>query len=245
VTLPTIFGHKDVGSTACPGRYGYGKLAEIRTLANVSGNSAFVRALYQDMMLRTPDDAGLNGWTAALSSGKQNRRTVSHGFSFSSEYRMLIIGQAYRQVLNRDPDAAGAASWVNGLARGWVRLDNLRPTLMATEEFFLRGGSSDAQFVNNIYLAALGRNAAPSEVSAWAGVRRKNGPQAVIAAVWGSPEAGMRRVDEAYHYYLGRNAAPSEQQGWLPVVTGSGDERLREELIVSEEYFGKARSRFP
>jgi hypothetical protein len=158
---------------------------------------------------------------------------------------MLIIGQAYRQVLNRDPDAAGAASWVNGLARGWVRLDNLRPTLMATEEFFLRGGSSDAQFVNNIYLAALGRNAAPSEVSAWAGVRRKNGPQAVIAAVWGSPEAGMRRVDEAYHYYLGRNAAPSEQQGWLPVVMGSGDERLREELIVSEEYFGKARSRFP
>jgi hypothetical protein len=52
-------------------------------------------------------------------------------------------------------------------------------------------------------------------------------------------------VDEAYHYYLGRNAAPSEQQGWLPVVMGSGDERLREELIVSEEYFGKARSRFP
>ena len=30
VTLPTIFGHKDVGSTACPGRYGYARLGEIR-----------------------------------------------------------------------------------------------------------------------------------------------------------------------------------------------------------------------
>ncbi|MGY1662200.1 N-acetylmuramoyl-L-alanine amidase [Geodermatophilus sp. SYSU D00705] len=30
VTLPTIFGHRDVGSTACPGRYGYAKLGEIR-----------------------------------------------------------------------------------------------------------------------------------------------------------------------------------------------------------------------
>ncbi|MGY1781217.1 N-acetylmuramoyl-L-alanine amidase [Geodermatophilus sp. SYSU D01036] len=31
VTLPTVFGHRDVGSTACPGRYGYAKLPEIRT----------------------------------------------------------------------------------------------------------------------------------------------------------------------------------------------------------------------
>ncbi len=30
VTLPTIFGHRDVGSTACPGRYGYARLGEIR-----------------------------------------------------------------------------------------------------------------------------------------------------------------------------------------------------------------------
>lgn len=32
VTLPTIFGHRDVGSTVCPGRYGYARLPEIRTL---------------------------------------------------------------------------------------------------------------------------------------------------------------------------------------------------------------------
>jgi hypothetical protein len=30
VTLPTIFGHRDVGSTACPGVYGYGRMAEIK-----------------------------------------------------------------------------------------------------------------------------------------------------------------------------------------------------------------------
>ncbi|MGY1747116.1 N-acetylmuramoyl-L-alanine amidase, partial [Blastococcus sp. SYSU D00695] len=31
VTLPTIFGHRDVGATACPGRYGYARLGEIRS----------------------------------------------------------------------------------------------------------------------------------------------------------------------------------------------------------------------
>jgi uncharacterized protein with LGFP repeats len=30
VTLPTVFGHRDVGSTVCPGRYGYARLGEIR-----------------------------------------------------------------------------------------------------------------------------------------------------------------------------------------------------------------------
>jgi N-acetylmuramoyl-L-alanine amidase len=30
VSLPTIFGHRDVGSTACPGQYGYARLNEIR-----------------------------------------------------------------------------------------------------------------------------------------------------------------------------------------------------------------------
>jgi hypothetical protein len=30
VGLPTIFGHRDVGSTACPGDYGYARLGEIR-----------------------------------------------------------------------------------------------------------------------------------------------------------------------------------------------------------------------
>jgi hypothetical protein len=29
--VPTIFGHRDVGSTACPGRFGYARLSEIRT----------------------------------------------------------------------------------------------------------------------------------------------------------------------------------------------------------------------
>lgn len=32
VTLPTIFGHRDVGNTADPGRYGYPRIPELRTL---------------------------------------------------------------------------------------------------------------------------------------------------------------------------------------------------------------------
>src|SRR4030095_13385664 len=31
VKVPTIFGHRDVGQTVCPGRFGYARLPEIRS----------------------------------------------------------------------------------------------------------------------------------------------------------------------------------------------------------------------
>ena len=246
VTLPTIFGHRDVYLTDCPGQYAYARLPQIRAqAAALLGNQPYVTALYQDMMGRSPDPAGLAGWTTGLSTGGMSRRTVVRGFSNSTEYRTLVITQAYRQVLGREPDPAGLASWLRAVADGAIRLDNLRTIFMATPEFYLRSGSSDAAFVTNIYQAALGRSAAQPEIDYWAAVRRTSGPGAVISAVWGSPEAGMIRVNQLYQYYLGRSAAPSEQRGWLPVVVASGDEQLREEITISQEYFGRAAARFP
>jgi hypothetical protein len=70
VTLPTIFGHRDVGSTACPGQYGYAQLGPIRQKAagllagsynprggfdsvSVDGNNVTVRGWATD-----PDTSG-------------------------------------------------------------------------------------------------------------------------------------------------------------------------------------------
>jgi uncharacterized protein with LGFP repeats len=39
VTLPTIFGHRDVGSTVCPGQYGYAQLGNIRSIVASMGGS--------------------------------------------------------------------------------------------------------------------------------------------------------------------------------------------------------------
>lgn len=245
VSMPTIMAHRDIGSTACPGRYGYAKMDEIRAAANVAGMASFVTALYSDMMGRGPDEAGLSGWVSSMSIGGKDRRTVSRGFSMSTEYRGLLITQAYQQVLGRGVDPAGRTTWMQALATGAVRLDGLRPALMASEEFYLRGGSSDTAFVNNIYQAALGRGAGPAEVAEWAAVRRRSGPATVIAAVWGSPEAAMIRVNQAYEYYLGRTAGGSEREYWLPVVASRGDEQLREELVISAEYWTRSSSRFP
>jgi uncharacterized protein with LGFP repeats len=55
VTLPTVFGHRDVGATACPGVYGYARLGQIRdrvaALVNLS-TSAIERRYNTDAALR-------------------------------------------------------------------------------------------------------------------------------------------------------------------------------------------------
>jgi uncharacterized protein with LGFP repeats len=56
VTLPTIFGHRDVGSTACPGRYGYATLPGIRdrvAAALSASGTPIERRLATDSALRT------------------------------------------------------------------------------------------------------------------------------------------------------------------------------------------------
>lgn len=246
VTLPTIFGHRDVGSTTCPGQYGYARLPEIRgAIAGGSANSSYVRMLYADMMVRPADDGGLVGWAAALTSGGSSRRDVSRGFATSTEYLTLRITQAYQQVFGRAVDPGGMDTWRRALQAGSLSLDNLRPMLMASPEFYNRGGSTDTSFVNNIYQAALGRPATSAEVGFWGPLRRQYGSAAVISSVWGSAESAMRRVDQAYQYYLGRAAGRSEQEFWLGVVMGQGDERLREEVVISQEYLNRSISRFP
>jgi N-acetylmuramoyl-L-alanine amidase/Domain of unknown function (DUF4214) len=246
VTLPTIFAHRDVGSTVCPGQYGYSRMNEIRAaVAGRSGNAAYVQALYADMMTRVADPVGLSGWTSALSSGAADRRSISRGFSNSYEYRMLAIRTAYQQVFNRAPDPAGISTWMTALNNGSVRPDALRPIFMGSAEFYLRGGSSDAAFVDNLYMASLNRHAGAGEIAYWADVRRRQGPGAVIGAVYNSAEAGMRRVDQIYSYYLGRSAGRAEQESWLSMLLNRGDEAVREELVISTEYFLRAKARFP
>ena len=162
-------------------------MGEIRLKAeSLATSGPYVRALYQDMMGRSADPTGLRTWTTALASGT-SRRQISAGFANSSEYRRLVITQAYQRVLTRAPDPGGMTTWMGALERGTVRLDTIGPVLMQSAEFYLRGGSSDSGFVNNIYQAALGRGASAAEVSHWGQVRQAKGPAPVLAGVWGSP----------------------------------------------------------
>ncbi|MCC2310080.1 N-acetylmuramoyl-L-alanine amidase, partial [Cellulomonas chengniuliangii] len=84
VTLPRVFGHRDVSYTACPGNGGMAALPGIRATARTYFDSqqygasrSVVTALYQDLLGRGPDPTGLAGWTASLMSGTSQSALVN------------------------------------------------------------------------------------------------------------------------------------------------------------------------
>ncbi len=60
VTVPTIFAHRDVGSTACPGAYGYKRMGEIRSLAAAKmSNPALQQRLQPQVLARNTNTSGV------------------------------------------------------------------------------------------------------------------------------------------------------------------------------------------
>jgi hypothetical protein len=246
VELPTVFAHRNTGQTACPGDFGYATLSRLRSEAALRMDiSSYLRALYGDMMGRAADEGGLKHWTSAFVYGAVDRRALWNRFSTSEEYRLKSVDSVYRDVFGRGPDPEGVRTWMNGLRTGAVRIDQMRPAFLTSREIYLRGGGTDGGYVNLLYRVSFGRDAARSERAFWVPLIAQYGQAAVVGAIWGSQEAGMQRVDATYREYLGRPAGAAEQLYWVPLVRASGDERMREEIMISEEYLVRTYRRFP
>src|SRR5207302_7037947 len=80
-------------------------------------NVAWVTALYNDVLGRSPDASGLSSWVAGLDGGLA-RTTVVAGFINSTEAHALTAQDVYITLLERVPEPAGLSAWVQGLDQG-------------------------------------------------------------------------------------------------------------------------------
>jgi len=67
---------------------GFLNSAEFTTIYGATNNTQFVTLLYNNVLDRAPDTAGLNGWVAQLNSGALTRSQVVLGFSESLEFQL-------------------------------------------------------------------------------------------------------------------------------------------------------------
>jgi hypothetical protein len=98
-------------------------------------NGAYVDALYQDLVHRSPDAAGRSYWVGLLGSGTP-RQAVAASLFLSYESNGDRVDALYRSLLGRAPDPAGRDYWAKQLAT----LDDitLAALLTASDEFFWR-----------------------------------------------------------------------------------------------------------
>jgi hypothetical protein len=86
--------------------------------------AAQVARLYDTVLHRLPDLAGLNGWKTAIESRQITLAQAADGFTSSAEFQSIygtlddpqFVAALYGNALHRAPDAPGLAGWVDALA---------------------------------------------------------------------------------------------------------------------------------
>ena len=207
-------------------------------------SSAFVKALYNDVLGREAGDVEVHGWGMLVTNGRAPV-DVAAGFVDSDEYRNIRINDAYRTILGREAEPGGTAGWLANMKNGLLTTDDVDKVFLATEEYLTISGGTNEAFVSALYARLIGRPAVTEEVLGWAAIAAQNGRHSVVNSIWSSVETAQSRVSLMYASYLGRAPEPAGVAGWAQIAIERGDAGVRWAIIGSAEYWGRASARFP
>lgn len=204
---------------------------------------AVVRSLYQDVLNRQPDPAGMANWTGIVMT-TNNPKLVADGIVNSKERLQALVTAEYVRALHRGPEPEGLAHWVAYMERG-ATVSELQVGVFASQESLnVLGGGDTRAWVGAMYRGLLGRPAAESEISGWYDVAVRHGRGAAVAGIAKSDEAGLQRLLGYYERYLGRGLDPSGIASWLPSMSGRGDFTIPGLIGGSQEYWNRAQTRY-
>ena len=103
-----------------------------------STDTAFVTALYNDLLGRAPDAKDLADRVHALQHGVSRSAVVNEVLS-STELSSRLVDSLYQDFLNRPADPAGQAHWSTGLHTHSRSPGAVAQTILASNENFLQG----------------------------------------------------------------------------------------------------------
>lgn len=193
------------------------------TYASTSGNSFTATAT-------SPGDSHLPGDTSVFSSplalGSGNANTV-------------FVASAYELLLNRAPDAGGAAFWVNGLNSGAFTPASVVLAIEGSAEYI-----SDQ--IDAMYPRYLNRPAGPQDQQNWVAFIQAGGTfEQVAAALAASQEFYVLNggtdqgfITGLYHAVLNRGNATTADLAYWETVLDSGASRASVAIafVTSQEY---------
>ena len=192
---------------------GFVNSTEFKAAYGSLNNTQFATLLYNNVLHRAPDAAGLASWVAALAGGA-SRASVVTGFSESQEYQagtdvaargfalntiddvsLAQVFRLYGSTFNRAPDAAGFEFWANQMKSG-QSLSTLTNSFIGSPEFQSTYGSlNNNQFVTLLYNNVLKRAPDAAGFASW--LSYVNGGGKREAVVDGFSESGEFQASSA------------------------------------------------
>lgn len=206
--------------------------------ASAGADQRYITKVYRDLFGREVDPEGLRTWTTALAQGTP-RVAVANSITYSTEYRTRLIGESYRRFLARSPERAGVEFWLGEMTRGRT-IQEMEGGFLASEEYYLQAGRSDATWVRRLYSHVLGRAASSAEVAHWVAESRSRGRYHVAMGFLLSTEHLTTVVDGYYRDLLDRGIDPTGRAHWVRAIqTGTRTEAIIGGIVSSDEYYGR------
>jgi outer membrane protein assembly factor BamB len=238
---PIIGSNEPYGMAASDGRLFVPATHTLVAYEHLSADQAFVMALYEDLLGRDTDHAGLAHWVAALDGGR-SKASVAVSVALSDEATTKFISDAYESILRRPADDAGLAYW-SSRPGGILHANRILDALYASDEYYDGAGGTDAGWVQALYRDALGRPAQSGEETYWATRASSIGRKRVAASIDGSPESADRKVQATYQKLLGRPVDDAGLAYFRTYVDRYGTPFVGAVIAGSTEYADRALTR--
>lgn len=196
-----------------------------------------VTKLYQQVLGRAPEPAGLDYWVDRINAGA-TYGTVASGIFESAERLDPIIKQYYRDYLRREAEPAGV-TFYRELWRADGGPDNVVANIISSEEFFASAGGTNRLWVTELYRRLLGREPDAAGLDYWT-TRLDSGQlsrQQVVFGFTRSNENFTNLINGWYQQYLGRAPSADELSTRVERMRNGATQReIQIELIDSPEY---------
>jgi Domain of unknown function (DUF4214) len=199
-----------------------------------------VSQIYNDVLGRPVDAAGLASWASVLDGGASAAQVASL-IETTPEYRMNEVTNLYLLYLHRTPDDAGLNHFVTLLQNG-ARLEQVAAAIVGSAEYFAdRGGASNDGFLGALYEDALGRAIDPSGLASWnQALTNGTTPGQVAAVILGSDEFRQDLIQSFYRRFLRRDADSAGLNAFDNALQhGARDQDIVAAMVGSGEYFGR------
>ena len=197
-------------------------------------NDVFVATLYQGELQRPVDQSSLTFWNNQTG----NRTQVAAAILNSNAAFSRAIATDFRTFLGRDPDAVGMKFYLQAL-QGGATPQQLKASIMGSDEFFARVGGSGTAFLNALYSSELGRSVDGQGQSFWQPLLGTAAGRAeIVNRVEGSTEATQRFVASLYLDFLGRTPDATGLAYWSgQLQQGQSQTTVLAGVLGSDEFF--------
>lgn len=210
--------------------------------SGATGNAAFICALYQDILGRVADQAGLLSWQAAMSSGASPTQ-IAYGMATSTEYQTDFIEADYEAFLGRAADPGGLSTWHSAFNLGATD-EQVDAGILGSAEFFSDAGGVNSGFINSVYQDLLGRPADSTGLATWNQALADGLSRTQVAFyIDTSNESRTDTVQFFYQTLLNRPADPGGLSTWVGALdSGATDEQVLAAIAGSPEFYSDATS---